>query len=128
MAKDILELMLNEEFDDFKKNNETKTDLEKLQTFSWILSTLYNPFWIIEGKNGIKATNFSADLVFIKRIFYYKYTPKDKRYFNYHIVGLDYIEKNTKFIIKSQFPIKTYKNLTNKFDLKENVVFKRKNN
>ena len=110
--------------DDFV-NDSTNTDIEKLETFSWIISTLYNPSWIIK-KKGIIAENFEADLVFIKSIFYPKNYSKQKKYF-YHIVGLDYIKEENFFIIKSQFPIKNKSILKKKFDLEdyEALLFKK---
>ena len=111
--------------DDFHTDSNTaKTDLEKLQTFSWIISTLYNPTWIVE-ESSIIADNFKSDIVFIKSIFYPKNYNGERKYF-YHLVGLNYIEKEKFFIIKSQFPLKNKRNLLNKFDLrKENLLFKR---
>ncbi len=95
------------------------TDLEKLETFSWIFSTLYNPTYIL-NKSGIIADNFQSDIVFIKNIFYPPKWDKEKKYY-YHIVGLDYKEENEEnfFIIKSQFPVKTKRNLEKKFNLKD---------
>lgn len=111
--------------DDFLNDN-SNTDIEKLETFSWIISTLYNPTWIINKKN-ILAKNFKSDLVFIKSIYYDENYSGRKKYY-YHIVGLNYLKKDNCFIIKSQFPIKNKPILKRKFDLENNegLVFKTK--
>ena len=126
-SKDVIEHILYEHklIDDFDNDNAT-TDIAKLESFSWIISTLYNPSWII-NKNGIKAENFQADLVFIKSIYYSK-DYKGVRKYNYHIVGLDLKIRDNEcfFVIKSQFPIKSKSILEKKFDLKKNssLLFK----
>jgi len=114
----------HELIDDFIKDG-TNTDIEKLETFSWIISTLYNPTWIINEK-AIKAPNFKSDIVFIKRIFY-PHNFKQRKYY-YHIVGLSFIkDKENFFVIKSQFPIKNKTIFERKFDLNrsDGLIFKR---
>jgi hypothetical protein len=113
--------------DDFYNDSQyAKTDLEKLEVFSWIIPTLYNPSWIIDGRTGILAENFNSDIVFIKWIYYPTNYKKNKKY-SYHVVGLDYIEKENFFIIKSQFPVKTKNALKKKFSFKEeSLLFEHK--
>jgi len=111
--------------DDFSKDG-AETDIEKLEAFSWIKTTLYTPSFIV-NKKSIIAENFSSDLVFIKKILYPTDYNKERKY-SYHIVGLEYIEleKEKYFIIKSQFPLQSRRTLIRKIDLEneDNLLFK----
>jgi len=128
-ANKVIEYILYdyELIDDFLKDG-AETDIEKLETFSWIKKTLYTPSYIV-NKDSIVAENFSSDLVFIKKIFYPQNYTKRRKY-SYHIVGLEYIncEEEKYFIIKSQFPLKSRKTLLKKINLEDtnNLLFKYK--
>ena len=128
-ANKVIEYILYdyELIDDFLKDG-AETDIEKLETFSWIKKTLYIPSYIV-SKDSIIAENFNSDLVFIKKILYPENYKKRKKY-SYHIVGLEYIsrEEEKYFVIKSQFPLKSRKTLCKKINLKDkdNILFKYK--
>jgi hypothetical protein len=128
-ANKVIEYILYdfELIDDFLKDG-TETDIKKLETFSWIKTTLYTPSFIV-NKKSIIAENFSSDLVFIKKILYPKNYNKKRKY-SYHLVGLEYIEREEEkyFVIKSQFPLKSRDNLIKKIDLEneDNILFKYK--
>lgn len=91
-------------------------DFEKLEVFSWLEKTLWNPSYILpKAAINTNKTKFSADLIFIRRILF-------SSKYSFHIVGLRK-EINGNFAFVSQFAIKKsqHHRIKKMFNLKKRI-------